>query len=167
MTSIDYPGVLPLPLVNSASYVEKSHLISTDIDSGYAVVRKRFTKVPVFFDLGFLMSVNDAGLFESWYANQLDYGLNYFNIEVPVGGNIRRSHVCRIIGKPNFSLNGNHFNVTIRVEAQELGRDPEYDDVILGWADDLGTLGDVTTWLEGFDTLVNTTYPASGYGPNA
>lgn len=166
MTSINYPSVLPLPLVNSASYTEKSHVIRTDIDSGYAVVRKRFTKVPVFFDLGFLMSQENTGLFESWYANQLDYGVNFFNMDLPVGSGIRKSHVCRVIGEPNVSLNGLHYSITMRVEAVELQRDPDYNDVILEWANDLGGLTNVTTWLDGFDTLINTTYPASGYGPN-
>lgn len=171
MAAVDYPDtVLPKPLVANASHSEESRLSRTTMDSGYRVVRKRFTKVPAIFDVKMLYEQNDLSAFQGWYMSELDYGLNWFNMDLPVGEGLESSHECRFLKEPKYVLQGMHWSVTFRLEALELNVGTFYDEVMLGV---IATLGGVrgfdtaSTYLDKLDVAINITYPASGYGPDA
>ena len=92
MTSINYPSsVLPLPLISNARHVEEKRLSRTVMDNRYAIVRKRFTKVPVNFDFQLILDQSDLSYFQDWFVTDLDYGLNFFNMDMPVGASLLSS----------------------------------------------------------------------------
>lgn len=171
MAAIDYPDtILPLPLVTNVSHVEGNRVLRTTMDSGYAVVRKRFTRVPVNFTFQLLLDQSSLAFFQAWFAETLDYGVNWFNMDVPVGADIRSSHECRFLENPKYTLDGYYYRVNIKVEAIEMNLGIDYDAVMEGL---IATLGGVrgfdiaSTYLDRLDVAINTTFPSSGYGPNA
>lgn len=166
MTAIDYPtDDLPLPLINKASHKERNPLLRTKMDSGYAVVRRRFTVVPVDFDLQLMLDQDSLGFFQDWFANILDYGVNSFNMEVPVGASLLSEHECRFIKNPKYTLSGQHWKVAMKIRATELEQGPVYDEVMLGVIESLGGFEDTGIYLDKLDVAINITYPSSGFGP--
>ncbi len=167
-TSINYPNnVLPLPLVANVQHREDTRLLRTTMDSGNRVVRKRFTTVPVNFSFELMLEQDELSYFQAWFAGTLDYGLNYFNMELPVGDGIRSSHEVRFLENPAYSLQGYLYRVNCRVEATQLNLGVNYDSVMLGLIASLGGFDEASSYFDKFDVALNETYPSSGYGPNA
>lgn len=171
MAAISYPdNILPGPLVANTQHSEGERLLRTSMDSGYSVVRKRFTKVPVFFDIQLLLDQASLSFFQSWYANTLDYGVNWFNMDMPVGDGLQVAHECRIVGNPKYSLTGQLWRARLKVEGVELSLGIDYDAVMEGVIATLGGVRGFSTassYFDKFDVALNTTYPSSGYGPAA
>tara|TARA_Y100000004_G_C8912194_1_gene411435 strand:- start:756 stop:1274 length:519 start_codon:yes stop_codon:yes gene_type:complete len=169
--SIDYPdGILPLPLVANASHKETKRLLRTTFDSGYVEVRKRFTRIPVDFKVQIILDQSSLSFFQAWYANTLDYGVNWFNMDLPVGDSIQSAHECRITDNPDYKLEGRLYRVNLKIEAIELNLGIDYDEVMEGVIETLGGVrgfDKASEYLDKFDTFVNTTFPSSGYGPGA
>lgn len=170
-TSINYPNnVLPLPLVANPTHSEIDRLLRTAMDSGYAVVRKRFTTVPVNFIVQFLVNQDTLSFFQSWFANDLDYGVNWFNMDLPVGDDLQSSHECRFLENPKYILEGYNWRINAKIEAVSLNLGLNYDDIVLGMIATIGGVGGFTiasTYLDNFDVAINQTFPASGFGPVA
>ena len=167
MASIDYPdSVLPGPLVSNASHVETQRLLRTDMDSGYAVVRKQFTQVPVNFNIQLLLTQPALSYFQAWFSGTLDYGLNWFNMDLPVGDALLSQHECRFLSNPKYTLDGVLWRVTAKIEALELNLGVDYDTVMQGVIATLGGFDLASTYFDNLDVAINDTYPASGYGPD-
>ena len=150
MTSINYPhSVLPSPLVSNARHQEEARLIRTRMDSGYTVARKRFTKVPVNFDFQLILDEASLSYFQAFFKFELDYGLNWFNMNMPVGDSVQSSHEIRFIENPNYTWNGKFCTVTCKCEGNELNTGINYDTVMLGLIDSLGG------GVRGFETASN------------
>ena len=143
MAAIDYPDtLLPGPLVKGSGHVETDRLLRTEMDTGYAVVRKRFTRVPVDFTVQLLLSQGQLGFFQSWFAGTIDYGASW------------------------FKLDGNRWRVDAKIEAIELNLGLDYDVVMQGVISTLGGFESASTYFDKFNVAINTTFPSSGYGPN-
>jgi hypothetical protein len=170
-TSINYPdNVLPGPLVANPSHSETQRLLRTTMDSGYIVVRKRFTKVPTNFNVQILLDQSSLSFFQSWFAGDLDYGLNWFNMNLPVGESLQSSHECRFLENPKYTLEGQYWRVSAKIEAIELNLGVNYDEVMEGVISTLGGIRGfdiASSYLDKFDVSLNQTFPASGYGPAA
>ena len=168
MATINYPdSVLPGPLVASASHTETKRLLRTDMDSGYSVVRKRFTRVPVNFTVQLLLNQSALSYFQAWFAGSLDYGLNWFNMDLPVGESLLSQHECRFLDNPKYTLDGLLWRVSAKIEAIEMILGVEYDAVMVNVIATLEGFDPTSIYLDKLDVAINTTYPSSGYGPNA
>ena len=168
MTAIDYPsGVLPAPLIKGAKYRESKRLLRTKMDSGYNVVRKRFTKVPVNFSLQLILDPASLSFLEAWYAGDLDYGTAWFNMDLPVGNGLQTTHECRFLSGISPVWKGRHCTVNLSIEAVELSLGINYDSVMEGLIASLGGVRgfeDASAYMDKFDVAINQTYPTSGYG---
>lgn len=169
-TSINYPDtVLPGPLVVNPTHNETERLLRTQMDSGYIVLRKRFTQVPVNFSIQIVLDQSSLSFFQAWFAGDLDYGLNWFNMDLPVGNSLQSSHECRFLDIPKYTLEGLHWKVSAKIEAISLNLGVNYDETMEGV---IATLGGVrgfdiaSSYFNKFDVALNQTFPASGYGPN-
>jgi hypothetical protein len=121
MTTVNYPhGVLPSALVTSASHVEDKRIIQTTINDGYRNARKRFTQIPVNFNFQLILDESSLSYFQAWFANELDYGLNWFNMNMPVGEGLESSHVLRFLQNPTYTWNNNLCTVNAKCEGTEL-----------------------------------------------
>lgn len=167
MAAIDYPDeILPNPLVQSTKVNEGPRVLRTKMDSGYRVMRKRFTKVPAFFSFQLLLDTDSLSFFQAWFSDTLDSGINFFNMDLPVGDSLVSPHECRFSEEPQYILNGHLWTVNLKVEAIEMNLGIDYDEVMEGVIETFdGVRGfKVTgTYLDKFDVFVNTRWPAMAY----
>lgn len=76
---IKYPdNILPLPLLASHSLDKKSGLTITKMDSGHPRRRRRFKNVPIPVPVQFSMSSDEYAVFESWFDNDINSGVERF-----------------------------------------------------------------------------------------
>lgn len=86
--AIEYPSQLPTPLREGYGMSTVSPLMRTDMDSGRARQRRRFTSVPTIVSASWLMSNGQAALFESWFQHVAMDGAAWFQcpLQTPGGG---------------------------------------------------------------------------------
>ena len=94
MATIDYPAGLPLPLRNGYDINHVSPLMRSDLQSGRARQRRRYTSVPSMASVSWNMNQQQAQLFEAWFRWELVDGSEWFNAELrtPLG---LQSYECR------------------------------------------------------------------------
>lgn len=99
-TDINYPEGLPSPLWASNQNSVVSPNQRTNMDSGRARQRRKFSSVPVMRTATFIMTDVQARQFELWYKVDLKDGTEWFNIPLrhPIGF---LPQVCRIVGVYN------------------------------------------------------------------
>lgn len=87
-TDIDYPEGLPNPLREGHSLTPVRPFMRTQMQSGRAKQRRLFSNVPVLGTWDFLFKTDtQAALFEAWFKEVLNDGVEWFNIErkTPLG----------------------------------------------------------------------------------
>lgn len=94
---IQYPPGLPLGLHSGRSYQIESPLMRTELSSGRARQRRRFTSVPEYAKITWLFTSLESRLFESWWQGQLMDGSQWFEcpLETPLGFDV---YTCRFTG---------------------------------------------------------------------
>lgn len=94
---IQYPAGLPAGLHSGRSYQIESPLMRTELSSGRARQRRRFTSVPEYAKVTWLFSSVEGRLFEVWWRDQLIDGSQWFDcpLETPLGFD---KYPCRFTG---------------------------------------------------------------------
>lgn len=84
---IYYPKGLPLGLHSGRSYQLVSPMQRSELNSGRAVQRRRFTSVPQGARISWLFSSVEGQAFEAWWRDQLFDGAAWFEcpLDTPVG----------------------------------------------------------------------------------
>ena len=102
MSSIIYPTTLPPPLAG-VSFSPENPQLSTKMESGRTIVRRKFTAVPVKFSLKWVMTDSQAVEFESFYKNILKDGSEWFMMKMltPQGRQLRKVRFDGIYSGPN------------------------------------------------------------------
>lgn len=92
--TIYYPSGLPLGLQSGRSYQLVSPLVRTELSSGRARQRRRFTSVPQYARISWLFTDLQGQAFEAWWRDQLIDGSQWFMcpLKTPLG---IFSHDCR------------------------------------------------------------------------
>lgn len=85
MTTITWPSTLPLPTVEGYNVQPGDALIRTEMDSGLARHRRRFTDVPTKVSVRWIMRRDQYAIFEGWYRWHAKEGANFFTINL-LGG---------------------------------------------------------------------------------
>jgi hypothetical protein len=85
MTTITWPSTLPLPTVEGYNVQPGDALIRTEMDSGLARHRRRFTDVPTKIAVRWIMRRDQYAIFEGWYRWHAKEGANFFTITL-LGG---------------------------------------------------------------------------------
>lgn len=121
-TNIDFPDYLPCPLLDGFKRQNNvSPFVRTDRQNGRAKHRRKFTAVPVEYDVSWLFrSDAEASLFESWFKNKVKDGTEWFNtlLRTPVG---YKKYVCRFVDMydgPDI-VGGNMWKASARLEMYE------------------------------------------------
>jgi hypothetical protein len=85
--TIFYPEELPLGLYSGRSYQLVSPLQRSDLSSGRARQRRRFTSVPETAQISWIFSDLEGRLFESWWQDLLLDGSMWFEmrLDTPLG----------------------------------------------------------------------------------
>lgn len=92
--SINYPDSLPLPIRNGYQVNHVSPMMRTELDTGRARQRRRYTSVPSIVSVSWIMNSQQAQVFEAWFRYTLFDGSEWFNAELrtPLG---LESYECR------------------------------------------------------------------------
>lgn len=166
--AIDYPSaLLPLPLISGYQNQDKDPNIRTEMDSGYVVVRNRFTSTFLIAQVELLLTQDEISFFEQWFSSTLNKGVSWFNMDLAVGASLTASHECRIQNQPQAQLVGINWRVSFTIEAIARDLGPTYDSTLQGLIISLGGFEKASEYFNKLDTAINITYPSSGYGPNA
>lgn len=85
--AIEYPKGLPLPLREGYGLNHVSPFVRTEMQSGRARQRRRFTSVPSMVSVSWLANNAQAQLFESWFQHALNDGAEWFQcpLQTPLG----------------------------------------------------------------------------------
>lgn len=98
-TSLDWPEArLGLPSITNYGIEPQDAVARTDMDSGPARQRRRWTTTPTEFPVTFKLSRYQLAIFEGWFDNFADAGAAYFNITLLSGVGLA-SHEVRFKGK--------------------------------------------------------------------
>lgn len=92
--AIDYPAGLPHPLRSGYELEHESPLLRSEIQTGRAQQRRRYTSVPSLASVGWTLTQAQAQTFEAWFRHNLADGTQWFNavLDSPLG---LMPYVCR------------------------------------------------------------------------
>jgi hypothetical protein len=79
---ITYPDSLPRPLLSSLAFKQQSNVLRTEMDSGTARVRKRFSSVPTFMDASWKINATECEAFEGFIEHALNSAVNWFVLAI-------------------------------------------------------------------------------------
>ncbi len=167
MASLDYPDVLPLALLQGYGYKDREKFIRTVMDSGFARQRRRFTQGPTVFNVRFLYNQCELARFEQFFRNDLNEGIEFFNMRLSVGIDRDIELEVRFIETYRVRANDTKYTVSAKIETIEKPVLP----VVTQEVQDLYDLFDpdgcpqaYNAYIIAFGDLVNIDYPASGMG---
>ena len=92
--TIYYPDGLPRGLYSGRTYQLQSPLLRSDLDSGRARQRRRFTSVPEGVSVSWLFDDAQGVTFEAWWRDALTDGVSWFEcpLDHPLGYDL---YACR------------------------------------------------------------------------
>jgi len=80
-----WPSTLPNVQPTALRIAPKEKVLRTDMDSGYVRMRRRFRSVPTIYEVQWLMSQAEFGIFEGWFDSVIASGAEAFDISLPNG----------------------------------------------------------------------------------
>lgn len=119
MATPQYPSVLPLPQTTGYGQTPKNNTLRTEMESGNARQRKRFTSSPTEYSATFRFTQDQFAIFEAWYKHQANEGANYFEIELlgGLGLQVQEARFTQQYDAPIIS--GNTWEVNTVLEIRE------------------------------------------------
>lgn len=153
MSLIDYPSLLPSPLISGYSFTTNELSNSTEMHSTFTKKRNEFTKRPLIFKLDFLFTQSELNTFETWFQDDIKDGQEFFNICLDIG--ILATLEARVIDTYSVSHNGTNFNVSMDIDTIDvsyLDDFAELDPVL----DEFETGLQIQRLLDRLDLFVNT-----------
>ncbi|WP_324710397.1 hypothetical protein [Pseudomonas citronellolis] len=93
---IEYPEDLPFPQRSGYGFTPVSPLLRSELQSGRARQRRRFTSTPTVGSFTWLLSDTQAVLFEAWFKEVLLDGSQWFEcpLKAPMG---KKAYVARFM----------------------------------------------------------------------
>ena len=149
---IEYPKFLPLPQREGYGIQSVSPIARSDLQSGRARQRRRFTSVPTVATVTWLLNDTEAQLFEGWFEHILLSGSFWFQclLKTPLGLDDHRARFIDIYDGPNL-VGVSHWRFTANVE---LFKRPILD---AGW---IITVPDYVAMADIFERAINHEWPA-------
>lgn len=157
MTDINWPAALDYH-VNKGTFrfTQSENQLRTDFEQGPARSRRRFTRQVATSEFSMSLSAPEFATFKRFFAEDLDYGVNWFNFPIWTGSDYT-SHEVRMqepyTASDDVALD--YTRVSVRLEIRNL--------VLLSLlaACFVGLYGfeNLSSWGNTLDTFVNTTYP--------
>ena len=158
-TTVTWPGVLPLPTLEGYGGGPDDAVLRTEMESGPARQRKRFTQVPHRYGSRFRFNGPQFAIFRAWFTHKAKAGGEWFTMQLDSGLGLE-DHEVRFVGdgkKPYqwTKQPGGFWIVITSLEARKANVLSEGVLDILLSEDAAGLLAAV----EALKTLVNTTLP--------
>lgn len=152
---IEYPEGLPLPLREGYAFQAVSPMVRSDLQSGRARQRRRFTSVPTMDSVSWLLDDVQAQLFEAWWEDALISGSQWFEcpLKTPEGIQNYTARFTDIYSGPILS-GRSHWRFTAELELRERPI------LAPGWG---SILPDYIRFQSIFDQAMNREWPESRY----
>ena len=135
--TIYYPEGLPRGRHSGRSYQLVSPLLRSDLVSGRAMQRRRFTSVPQGAKINWLFSDAQGQAFEAWWRDQLKDGAQWFEcpLDTPVGYSLYTCRFTDVYSGPD-RVGPNLWAYSAELELRERAVPPvgygEFPELILG-----------------------------------
>lgn len=119
-SDIDFPADLPCPTLDGNQTNHVQPFLRTDMDTGRARQRRRFTSVPSISTYSWVFKSHEAAAFEAWFRDSALDGGAWFNIRrpTPLGDAMLVCRFTQMYRGPN-SLGADLWRVTAELEAWE------------------------------------------------
>ena len=75
MAAIDFPAGLPTPLRSGYELQHVSPLMRSELESGRVRQRRRYTSVPTIVSVSWILTRQQAQVFESWFRYEIESAL--------------------------------------------------------------------------------------------
>lgn len=152
MATIDFPEGLPLPLRNGYDTNHVSPLMRTEMQTGRARQRRRYTSVPTMASVSWIMTEQQAQLFEAFFRWTLVDGTEWFNVTLctPLGLKPYEARFAEMYNGPTLT-GRNHWTFTAELEIKDR---QTLDD---GWA----LFPGLVLGSDVIDKAINQEWPAS------
>jgi len=153
---LKWPDSLPLPVRDGYGIKPGDGVIRTDMSSGPARQRKRFSQVPSIISVVFSFTDLEFAIFEAWFKYKANEGASWFAISL-LGGLGMQDQDARFNGGWTHKLNGLKHDVTASLEVRER---PTLSEGALGiyLSNSIDGLDSAITALS---NLVNSTLPSN------
>lgn len=117
---IEYPKTLPLPLQEGYGMQVGSPLQRTEMESGRARQRRKFSNVPTIIDVVWMMTEGQAQLFEAWFRFSIKDGAEWFEcpLRTPMGLKQYVARFTDIYSGPAL-VGGSYWRFSARIELRE------------------------------------------------
>lgn len=149
-TDIDFPKSLPCPLKEGYGLEHVSTFARTDMESGRARNRRKFTSVPSMTGVAWIFNDAQAQAFEAWFRDAIQDGADWFNCDLksPIG---EKPYVCRFTDmyKGPEPIGAKHWKITAKLEIWERPL------LAPGW----GLVPDFVAGMSIFDIAMNREWP--------
>lgn len=147
---IYYPEALPMGLHSGRSYQLRSPLQRSELASGRAVQRRKFTSVPQGASIQWLFNNAEGQAFEAWWRDALKDGASWFEcpLKTPMG---LQHHTCRftdVYSGPNL-VGPNLWSYSAELELRFRAAPPVGE----------GLFPDDIVYSELFDRTINIEWP--------
>lgn len=152
---IEYPReYLPLPLREGYAFQAVSPMLRSEMQSGRARQRRKFTSVPTMASVSWLLSDVQAQTFEGWFEDSLKSGSEWFEcpLKTPEGINDYVARFTDIYQGPAL-VGRSHWKFTAELELRERPI------VAPGWGNFPGFIAGSSI----FDIAMNQKWPESKY----
>lgn len=168
--TIYYPAGLPRGLHSGRTYQLESPLQRTELSSGRARQRRRFTSVPQYGSINWLFSDAEGAAFEAWWRDALVDGSRWFEcpLDTPLG---YQDYTCRFtdVYKGPSRVGPNLWSYSAELELRERavlepgwGEFPEFileADIIDIAVNREWPLSPWQIYAEAFDSAINEDWP--------
>ena len=119
MSLPQYPAELPPPGLDGYRLDHVDPLMRTQLASGRARQRRRFTSVPTMVPVEWLLTAGEFALFEAWYRYAIEDGAEWFTGRLKTSAGID-DHEQRFTGIYRArALGPNHWRVEAELELRE------------------------------------------------
>ena len=153
MAAIDFPAGLPTPLRSGYELQHVSPLMRSELESGRVRQRRRYTSVPTIVSVSWILTRQQAQVFESWFRYEIEDGAGWFNcrLNTPVGLQDYECRFADMYSGPQLVAR-DHWQFSADIEIRERQTLPE------GW----GGAGAMFVQLADiFDKAMNQEWPTA------
>ena len=157
--SINWPASFPSPTISSYSIAPEDSIAKTQMDSGTARQRQRFTSVPHMVNARWIMSDTIFGLFQSWYLHKAKQGAEWILINLQTGLGFLENTARFTSSYDAKTLGNDLWEVNAKLEVRDLV--VLTVDAISIILDDNFPVEDLTILSGAFHTLIHTTLPTT------
>lgn len=153
MAAIDFPAGLPTPLRSGYGLNHVSPLMRSELESGRTRQRRRYTSVPTIVAVSWILTRQQAQVFESWFRYEIEDGSEWFNcrLNTPVGLQDYECRFADMYSGPQLVAR-DHWQFSAEIEIRER---QTVDEALIRYTPQFVLMSDI------FDKAMNQEWPAA------